>query len=222
MSVSTAIRRMMEQGFTLEQALSAAEIMEAELAATAAPARTARQERNARYYAAKASERRLKPSEQDVSDGEGPSPKKEMSPAPLKEKTTPSQSETKVSSKKRAARLPADWTLPMEWRQDAIDAGLPADRIELEANRMLDWSLSSPGGAKLDWRATWRNWARGAAERLPKARGSPAFQRTERPDHFANFTQELIDGQDRDDGSDGRNRDDAQGVPILTIDYHRG
>jgi hypothetical protein len=58
-------------------------------AANSAPARTARQERNARYYAAKASEKRLKASEQDVSDGghslsspEGSSPKP-LSPRPL-------------------------------------------------------------------------------------------------------------------------------------------
>jgi hypothetical protein len=38
-------------------------------ASTAVPKKTARQERNARYYASKSSEKRLKASEQDVSDG---------------------------------------------------------------------------------------------------------------------------------------------------------
>lgn len=79
-----------------------------------------------------------------------------------------------ATSPKRAARLSPDWALPIDWRQDAIDAKLPPDRIDAEAAKMRDWSISSPKGAKLDWRATWRNWARQAAETMPRQRGSPA------------------------------------------------
>jgi len=151
-------------------------------------------------------------------NGEVP-PKKETSPTPPKEKTTPSTTEPNGSSKTRASRLPADWTLPIEWRGDAVKAGLPQARIDLEAEKMRDWSISSPNGAKREWRAAWRNWVKGAADKLP--RGSPAFSKPERPDHFANYTRELIDGQDRSHGSDSRDWDDAQGVPILAIDYER-
>ena len=76
---------------------------------------------------------------------------------------------------KRASRLSENWKLPVDWRQDALDLGLPEPRIDAEAAKMLDWSLSSPSGAKLDWRAVWRNWCRKAAEERPagNARASP-------------------------------------------------
>jgi len=95
-SISAAIRRMLEAGLTIEQALIAAEAMEQEIK----PARTARQDRNRRYYEKKASEKRLNKTEQDVSDvSDVVSPKKETSPTPPKEKTTPSTiSEANASS----------------------------------------------------------------------------------------------------------------------------
>ena len=73
----------------------------------------------------------------------------------------------------RPERLPEDWSLPDGWGQDAIEAGVPPHLIDLEASKMRDWSRSSKNGAKLDWRATWRNWCREAATRIPPARGSP-------------------------------------------------
>ncbi|MDH7790713.1 hypothetical protein [Ochrobactrum sp. AN78] len=96
MSISSAIRRMLEAGLTIEQALIASEAMEQEIK----PARTARQDRNRRYYEKKASEKRLNKTEQDVSDvSDVVSPKKETSPTPPKEKTTPSTiSEANASS----------------------------------------------------------------------------------------------------------------------------
>lgn len=60
----------------------------------------------------------------------------------------------------RASRLSADWTLPDELRDWAIEQGWPPPLIDHEAERMRDWSLSSPNGAKRDWAATWRNWMR--------------------------------------------------------------
>lgn len=74
---------------------------------------------------------------------------------------------------KRAVRLPANWKLPEGWGKDAIDAGLPANLIDLEAARMRDWSLSNRNGACKDWRARWRNWCREAVDRLGKGQGPP-------------------------------------------------
>ncbi len=150
------------------------------------------------------------------------SPKKETSPTPPKEKTTPSSTEPSGSSKTRAARLPADWTLPVEWQADAIKAGLPADRIDLEAEKMRDWSLSSPNGAKRDWRAAWRNWVKGAADKLPKSRGSPPRQSQPRGSDFFDMEAERLRNE-RAGSSRGYQGDwdDAAGVPVLTIDYHR-
>lgn len=68
MSVTAAIRKMLADGFTIGQALAAAEAFEAAMT----PQRTARQDRNARYYqnkkATKASEKRLKASGSSYSD----------------------------------------------------------------------------------------------------------------------------------------------------------
>lgn len=77
------------------------------------------------------------------------------------------------SDEKRATRLREGWELPVEWRQDAIEAGLPEGRIDLEARRMRDWSMGSEKGAKRNWRSTWRNWCSRVAEELAKARASP-------------------------------------------------
>ena len=79
---------------------------------------------------------------------------------------TEPEPEPEVSSKldtkarKRAVRLPADWILPDEWFQVALDIGLEPDVIREEADEIRDWSHSSPKGAKLDWLATWQTWCR--------------------------------------------------------------
>ena len=64
-------------------------------------------------------------------------------------------------SPKRASRLPADWTLPDDWR-----AYLLTNRPDLDADAVAEdfrdyWhSRAGPDAAKLDWAATWRRWVR--------------------------------------------------------------
>jgi hypothetical protein len=72
---------------------------------------------------------------------------------------------------KRASRLHADWTLPDEWLNEAVSAGLPRQRAISEAERMKNWSLSNRNGAKLDWLAAWRNWYR---DKIEPQRSLPA------------------------------------------------
>ena len=86
----------------------------------------------------------------------------------------PSSSLRSEEKRERCVRLSEDWVLPDDWRQDAIEAGLPPQRIDVEARRMRDWSLSSKNGAKKHWRAVWRNWCSRIAEELASARASPA------------------------------------------------
>ena len=62
--ISTALRHMFKAGVKPEDIVAAVEEMEAETA----PKRTARQDRNRRYYEKKASEKRLKASETSYSD----------------------------------------------------------------------------------------------------------------------------------------------------------
>lgn len=105
-----------------------------------------------------------------------------------KEQTTEQTSEQvtkKNNSKKtaRGSRLPPDWRLPPEYAEDArqIDSRLvPA--IPQIAAKFRDYWVAVPGakGVKLDWRATWRNWVRREAERLPRVGpggGPPAGRR---------------------------------------------
>ena len=131
-------------------------------------------------------------------DGMDPSPQE--SPQTPKEPTpsTPStQQEKPLRGQKKASRLPSDWQLPDDWRQDALDAGLDAAQISAEAATMLDWSRSSPQGAKLDWRASWRNWCRRRAGELPRARGSPNSAVPSQADVFQMAGQRAADDRER-------------------------
>lgn len=66
----------------------------------------------------------------------------------------------------RGSRLPPDWALPPEWREDALALGLRWNRIDRTADSFRDYWLAAAGskGVKQDWRATWRNWVRREAE----------------------------------------------------------
>ena len=82
---------------------------------------------------------------------------KQPEPEPYKSKR-----DTKVSPKKRAARLPDDWVLPNDWGEWAVGEGLQVEAIRVEADKFRDYWISVGGqkGVKLNWLATWRNWIR--------------------------------------------------------------
>ena len=70
--------------------------------------------------------------------------------------------------RKRGARLPADWTLPDDWRDWAVsEHGMSTEAVVFEAAKFRDYWHSKAGrdAAKLDWAATWRNWCRTASPR---------------------------------------------------------
>ena len=66
----------------------------------------------------------------------------------------------------RGSRLPADWTLPDEWRDWAERHANELD-IAGTADQFRDYwvAKSRAAGRKADWYATWRNWCRRANER---------------------------------------------------------
>jgi len=121
------------------------------------------------------------------------------------------------SSKRRGCRLPADFVPDIGF---AISLGLTRSQAENEAIKFMEWWPAQPGqkGVKADWGLTWKSWCRKALERLP--RGSPGRQPQPKYDPFKALAEELSDGQDRSQGSDRSDRDDAQGVPFLTIEHH--
>jgi uncharacterized protein YdaU (DUF1376 family) len=65
---------------------------------------------------------------------------------------------------RRASRLPANWTLPPEWRDWSRATRPDLDPAKM-ADRFRDFWVAKAGrdGAKLDWAATWRNWVRAEA-----------------------------------------------------------
>lgn len=85
----------------------------------------------------------------------------------------------------RGTRLPKDWVLSDDWKREAEiarrEAGLPPIDLAVEASRFRDHWHSQPGqkGVKLEWLATWRNWARnawggGAKASTPSRLATPA------------------------------------------------
>jgi hypothetical protein len=73
----------------------------------------------------------------------------------------------------KGSRLPADWTLPDDWREWGRVTRPDLD-IDLTAERFRDFWHAKAGkdGVKLDWQATWRNWVRNERA-IPSSRGTP-------------------------------------------------
>lgn len=77
---------------------------------------------------------------------------------------SPSQAPEPKQSSARGTRLPADWTLPEDWKAVAktIRADWPDHHVQRVADGFRDYWIAQPGqkGVKTDWLATWRNWCR--------------------------------------------------------------
>lgn len=143
MSVAAFIRDLMAKGFTMEQALSAAESMEA----ASLPVLTARQARNRRYYenkkATKASEKRLKASETSNSDDQDalPSPEGSSPPPP-----SPKPLSSIPPSPPKGGSSPIDEAIEV-YSEQALKAGLPVPRkITPDRRRQIDARLREHGG----------------------------------------------------------------------------
>lgn len=182
--IAAALKHMLAAGMPHDAIVHAV----AEMEASAAPQKTARQLRNARYYAAKSSEKRLKASEQDVSDDSVLKPSR----AHVEDKTLTTVIEPQVK-KVRACRLPTDFSPDLVWAQGQ---GLSPSQAQTEAAKFRDyWSSKGSNATKTDWPATWRNWVRQSVERLP--RGSP-FQR---PPTAADLAADLLRQMEQPDAS---------------------
>lgn len=203
------LRKLMDAGLTGDALLEVVASIDADH--QEAPTRSAAAERQARYRARKAGDVTrdvTSVTQPSLPSKEGPHTPKETQPT----LPTTQQEKTPKGVQKKASRLPPDWALPEGWGIDAIEAGLPANRIEFEAAKMRDWSLSSKAGVKLDWRATWRNWCREAASR-PMSRGSPP------PLRMDDFLGAVIDHQEqRNAGPDQK----VEGYPSHVRAISRG
>jgi len=90
----------------------------------------------------------------------------------------------KAKNSAQGSRLPADWRLPKEWGDWALQERpeLSADDVRREADRFKDHWLAQAGakGRKADWLATWRNWIRNDLVK-PKGGAKPAADKKPPP-----------------------------------------
>lgn len=137
--------------------------------------------------------KRLRKSAESADLVDAVSPKKETSPTPPKEKTTPS-SEPNGSSKTRAVRIPVEFEPDLGW---AVGAGMSHSQALTEAEQFRDYWTAKPGkdGTKLDWPATWRQWVRNQLKRRPASRASPPRQPNV-ADGFAALSREIENRND--------------------------
>lgn len=179
-----------------------------------APQLTARQLRNKRYYDAKASEKRLNSSEQDVSDAFPPPSPDKKSPQTPKE-LTPS-----------APASPARGEFDHFWalfpnkvgKADAVKAFSKA-RIRVDFQTMIDGLYRYV--RKTDDRpwcnpSTWLNQDRWTDEPATQPRGSPPQRPKGMQGMFSEMREVLENGQADDGGSDGPAR-----APVLSLPYRR-
>lgn len=75
----------------------------------------------------------------------------------------------------RGSRLPDDWRLPKAWGEWAVSEGLPPDVVRREGEKFRDYWIAKTGkdATKLDWSATWRNWARRRIDELKPRQSVP-------------------------------------------------
>lgn len=79
-----------------------------------------------------------------------------------------SPGEGKAQSPKQGTRIPDDFEVTPDLMAWAAEKH-PDVNLTMETEKFVDFWRAKPGaaGRKLDWPATWRNWIRRAAERLP-------------------------------------------------------
>lgn len=219
----------------------------ADMEAAATPTRTARQERNARYYEKKASEKRLNKTDQDDSDGENSSsPDKENPPKPPKE-INPN---TNPPSAPKGASSPTEIDLAITaYTNMAERAGLPVPRKITDARRRKIGSMLKSYSLDL-WREAVAaieasDFCRGINDRGWRAdldfmlqrksfdgliegkyannppRGSPPSRQPKGSDYF-DMAADYFDERTGNLGSDTDHRHDAERLPQLAIQHDRG
>lgn len=216
MSAVAAIRDLLAKGFTIEQALIAAEAFEQ--APAPGKERSSAAVRQARYREnkiAKASQTVTGDVTDDVTQPiTNVTPLRPDTPSPrvraffigeeLSNITPNLPSEDIPTTKARNARPDRGHRLPEGWRPNdgsrSLAVGLlgsgKASIAELE--KFTDFWRAKAGAdaCKLDWDATWRNWVRRAAESRPNARASPSQGRFS-PDPQINALAEAVEYYDQ-------------------------
>lgn len=223
MSLSSAvIDAMIAAGCTAEQLGAAMKAANGEVDARAARKREADAARKRRQRA-NVTQCHADADGQSVTDADNPSPKKETSPTPPKEKTTPSQSETNVSSK--TPRQALETVLDGQRAAAVLDhrkrIGKPmtiraAELLAGKFGRCPDPNAGADAMVANGWQGFEPEWLD-----RQQTRGSPTFP--PQPKGADYFDQRADDGDAERSVSRGQPdawRDDA-GVPVLAIEHYR-
>lgn len=179
--ISALIKSMAAAGAPLDAIVLAVEAIEAGQAKDA-ERRAKQAERTARCRAMKR-ERSVTVTEQSRNPSPSPSPPPRPPttppPAPVVITPLPSEAAPRGADRSRGTRVASNWTLDAEGRAYAADLGMAGPEIDREAVNFHDFWLAKAGaaGRKVDWPATWRTWARRAAE----SRGRMSGGRSARP-----------------------------------------
>lgn len=125
----------------------------------------------------------------------------------------------------KGTRLDPGWTLPEDWRSEAIRIAFEAksplthQEISREADKFRDYWIARPGagGRKLDWFATWRTWVRNCLERrgghAPRGGGAGAGREHARGGMAAAAIRRERERQDAAELSYGRGDGGGQSLP---------
>lgn len=137
--------------------------------------------------------------------------------ARVEDKTSSSEIEPQKEESKETARrtrLPNDFKLPGEWFQWALQRGLPAQRIPIEFEKLVNWAANAPSSKalKADWFKAWKNWVISAIDALPRAGPAPP------KDSVANAATRRLEAL-RNERQNGSGVDDhQQAVGLLSGD----
>lgn len=97
-------------------------------------------------------------------NGTGTSPKIGTEPVPKLVHESKKNLKDESKSIGRGTRLPADWTLPEDWKAIAktIRPEWPDHHVQRVSDGFRDYWIAKTGSgaSKADWLATWRNWCR--------------------------------------------------------------
>ncbi len=164
MSVAASIRQMIERGLTIEQALIAAEVMEANLP-------SAIDEQAERRRKKDRERKRLRNSAESAEAAEVVENPLPLSPSPQTPQPHTPAPERDTTRTRGTRRCPESW-LPSHGDIDLAKAeGFNPGEIERELAKFRDYTF---GTARSDWSATFRNWMRKSGEQHRKSSGRSA------------------------------------------------
>jgi hypothetical protein len=160
MLMAAVVRELIAAGLEGDALVAALERIEQSTPAT----RTARQERNARYY-----EKRLKASEIKTPEPASESVLKASESVLNSDAPTPTREPPKGVSLRRG-QLPEDFSLDEALEIAMASKLLSRDRAKAEFLKFRDHARAT-GRVMRDWRAAWRMWCRKAIEFSPDTNG---------------------------------------------------